>query len=446
MRILICNRGEIACRIIKSVQSMGMEAVAIYSEEDRESLHVKMADYSACIGPGDSNQSYLNMANILIVATSFRVDAIHPGYGFLSENDLFVKAIEELGIKFIGPNSNLITLMGNKINALKTVKKATNELEGQLFYEFNNLEELLKVKNNLDYPLMLKYANGGGGRGIAKVEEESQLIEAFNKVNYDASQFETNPSFYVENYIKGAKHIEVQILGDNKGNVVHFGTRDCSIQRRGQKVIEEAPAIISPQIKEKLVKASIEIASYLKYNSLGTFEYLVKGEKIYFLEMNTRLQVEHTVTEAVTNQDLVQLQIKQCLYDELPIKQEEIKIEGHALEIRVNAEDPTNNFAPSPGMITNLQLNSNPKIRYDFGYEAGMSISPYYDSLVGKIIIKDKNREQNLATMSSLVKDNIIIEGVKNNIDYTLKIIDNPTFQKNEHTINFIEERDEKTK
>lgn len=436
MRILVANRGEIACRIIKSIKELGHESVAIFSTEDRDCEHVAQADYAVCVGPSDSKMSYLNVANILVTATELGVDAIHPGYGFLSENEEFVRNVEELGIKFIGPSSESISLMGNKLNALNTMKLANPHYNLNPFYEICNSEDLVKYNDLIGLPTILKYVNGGGGKGIRIVKSQDELQSMYEMVLNEARLVEANPKILIEKYIENAKHVEVQVISDRHGNVCHLGTRDCSIQRNGQKIIEEAPAVIVKSVADTLCELSVNVVKYIGYVGVGTLEFMVQGEDIFFLEMNTRLQVEHTVTEQVTNLDLVELQIKIADNEILPFVQKDVQIIGHSIECRINAENPKFNFAPSPGKLRTLKLPNN--VRCDFGFIEGNVISPYYDSLIGKLIVTSENRDQALKDMLNALDETNIDHHTT--IDFLKVVINNEKFVDNVQTTTFISE------
>lgn len=433
MRILVANRGEIACRIIKTVQSMGHQAVAIYSRADKHSKHVKLADMSVCVGPELASESYLNMLAILTAATSLEVDAIHPGYGFLSENSNFASLCSELGIIFIGPTPAAIEVMGDKINALTIMAKASDG--NNQFIEITNSSELHLAAEAISLPLIIKYAQGGGGKGMRIVRNLYDLDTAYNLVLSEAKQAEPNPRIFAEKYIEHAKHVEVQIVADKKGEIRTLGTRDCSLQRNGQKIIEEAPATIDSQVEAKLLTTAKSIASEINYEGVGTVEFMVVDQDVYFLEMNTRLQVEHTVTEEIYGIDLVAIQIALATGSSIEDLNIPTNYEGHAIECRINAEDPSNNFMPSPGKIECLDL---PELaRYDFGFEAGDTVPPYYDSMIGKIIVSAVNR--NLAIEKSIdVLNNCKIDGIITNRKFNLKLLNNPVFKSNNHDTQYV--------
>ncbi len=433
MRILVANRAEIACRIIKAIHASGHEAVAIYSTADKDMLHVQMADLAVCVGPALGSESYLNMLGILTAATSLEVDAIHPGYGFLSENSNFARLCEELGIEFIGPNSSAIDLMGDKINALNVMAKASDG--NNQFFEITDESELFEIASKIELPLIIKYAQGGGGKGMRIIRDSKDLVDGYNLVVSEAKAAEPNPRIFAEKFIENAKHIEVQIICDKHGAIQTLGTRDCSMQRNGQKIIEEAPATISSEIESQLFEISKNIAAEIKNIGVGTVEFMVAGSKIYFLEMNTRLQVEHTVTEEIFGIDLVSAQIKIAFgahLNDLNLPTEYI---GHALECRVNAEDPSNKFMPCPGKIKTLQLPSN--ARFDFGFREGDTVPPYYDSMIGKVIVKAPNRELAIGKMVDTLSQ-IKIDGIKNNVGFNITLLEDSVFKNNEQDTQYV--------
>lgn len=436
MRILVANRGEIALRIMRSIRDLGHESVAIYSRCDADSLHVKYADISVCVGDNPSHSSYLNVPNILSAATSLGIDAVHPGYGFLSEKSDFVRLLEQLNIKFIGPNSDVIDLMGDKINAIEAMKKAGVPVASGSD-DIHNYEHLMDEVEKLGYPVIIKAAGGGGGKGLRIVEEAKDLEDSYYAVISEAKVTDPNPRVFVEKYIVDAKHIEVQILADNLGNVVHLGTRDCSMQRNNQKIIEEAPALINKDLEERMTTACVNAAKSIGYTSAGTFEFLVKDNDFYFLEMNTRLQVEHTVTEQITRVDIVAEQINAAFDLPLSFKQEDIKISRHSIECRINAEDPLYNFAPSPGKIQYLHLPGGFNIRNDFGVFSSSVIPPFYDSMIGKIIVTGTDREHAINNMRDALEE-FYIDGVKTTVGFQKMLLNNEEFTSNRYTTTFL--------
>lgn len=433
MRILVANRAEIACRIIKTIQSLGHEAVAIYSRADKNLNHVQVADMSVCVGPELASESYLNMLAILTAATSLEVDAIHPGYGFLSENSNFAKLCEELEITFIGPSSSAIEMMGDKINALNVMAKASGS--NNQFLEITSEQDLEQVAEVIKTPLIIKYAQGGGGKGMRIVRDGDDITNAYSMVLSEARQAEPNPRIFAEKFIENAKHVEVQIIADQAGEVVTLGTRDCSLQRNGQKIIEEAPAIIDSRVEQLLYEISKNISREIGYRGVGTVEFMVAGTNIYFLEMNTRLQVEHTVTEEIFGIDLVALQIKVANGELLADLDIPTSYSGHAIECRINAEDPSNKFMPCPGKIEQLDFPA--LARYDFGFKAGDTVPPFYDSMIGKIIVHEVNRE--LAIGKCLdVLENATISGIKTNRDFNITLLNDRVFIQNKHDTQYV--------
>ena len=425
-KILIANRGEIAVRIIRAARELGIETVAVYSTADKEALHTLLADEAVCIGSAKSTESYLNMNAVLSAAVLTGSEAIHPGFGFLSENSKFATMCEEVGIKFIGPSGSVMDMMGDKINARAQMIKAGVPVIPGSDGEVHSAEEALKVADRIGYPVMLKASAGGGGKGIRKVERAEDLVPAFESASTEAKAAFGNGAMYLERVIYPARHIEVQILADQFGHVVHLGERDCSLQRNNQKVLEESPSVaIGKTIREQIGSAAVRAAESVGYENAGTIEFLYdegKGE-FYFMEMNTRVQVEHPVTEFVTGIDIVKEQIKIAEGQELSVRQEDIQISGHAIECRINAENPAFNFAPSPGKITNLYLPSGGVgLRVDSAVYPGYTIPPYYDSMIAKIIVHGENRFDALMKMQRALYE-LEIDGVMTNSDFQLDLI-----------------------
>lgn len=425
-KILIANRGEIAVRIIRAARELGIETVAVYSTADKEALHTLLADEAVCIGPAKSTESYLNMNAVLSAAVLTGSEAIHPGFGFLSENSKFATMCEEVGIKFIGPSGSVMDMMGDKINARAQMIKAGVPVIPGSDGEVHSAEEALKVADRIGYPVMLKASAGGGGKGIRKVERAEDLVPAFESASTEAKVAFGNGAMYLERVIYPARHIEVQILADQFGHVVHLGERDCSLQRNNQKVLEESPSVaIGKTIRDQIGSAAVRAAESVGYENAGTIEFLYdegKGE-FYFMEMNTRVQVEHPVTEFVTGIDIVKEQIKIAEGQELSVRQEDIQISGHAIECRINAENPAFNFAPSPGKITNLYLPSGGVgLRVDSAVYPGYTIPPYYDSMIAKIIVHGENRFDALMKMQRALYE-LEIDGVMTNSDFQLDLI-----------------------
>lgn len=425
-KILIANRGEIAVRIIRAARELGIATVAIYSEADKEALHVALADEAVCVGPAKSTDSYLNMNAVLSAAIVTKAEAIHPGFGFLSENSKFATMCEEMNIKFIGPSGAVMDKMGDKINARSEMIKAKVPVipgsDGEVF----TTDEALAIADKLGYPVMLKASAGGGGKGIRKVNSHEELAPAFESASQEAQAAFGNGAMYIEKVIYPARHIEVQILGDSFGNIIHLGERDCSLQRNNQKVLEEAPSVaIGKTLRAQIGEAAVRAAQAVNYENAGTIEFLLdeKSGEFYFMEMNTRVQVEHPVTEFVTGVDIVKEQIRIAAGQELSVTQDEIKISGHAIECRINAENPKFNFAPSPGKITDLYLPSGGVgLRVDSAVYSGYTIPPYYDSMIAKIIVHGDNRFDALMKMQRALYE-LEIEGVVTNVDFQLDLI-----------------------
>ena len=425
-KILIANRGEIAVRIIRAARELGIETVAVYSTADKEALHTLLADEAVCIGPAKSTESYLNMSAVLSAAVLTGAEAIHPGFGFLSENSKFATMCEEVGIKFIGPSAKVMDLMGDKINARKQMIKAGVPVIPGSDGEVYTAEEALEIAERIGYPVMLKASAGGGGKGIRKVEKPEDLVAAFESASSEAQAAFGNGAMYMERVIYPARHIEVQILADQHGHVIHLGERDCSLQRNNQKVLEESPSIaIGKTLRNQIGSAAVRAAESVGYENAGTIEFLYdegKGE-FYFMEMNTRVQVEHPVTEFVTGVDIVKEQIRIADCQELSFTQDDIEIRGHAIECRINAENPAFNFAPSPGKISNLYLPSGGVgLRVDSAVYPGYTIPPYYDSMIAKIIVHGENRFDALMKMQRALYE-LEIDGVLTNSEFQLDLI-----------------------
>lgn len=425
-KILIANRGEIAVRIIRAARELGISTVAVYSEADKNALHTMLADQAICIGPAKSTDSYLNMKSVLSAAIVTGAQAIHPGFGFLSENSKFATMCEEMNIKFIGPSAQTKDKMGDKINARAEMIKAGVPVipgsDGEIF----SAEEARAVAERVGYPIMLKASAGGGGKGIRKVNTASELEESFSSASQEALSAFGNGAMYVEKVIYPARHIEVQILGDSQGHVIHLGERDCSLQRHNQKVLEESPSIaIGTSLRTEMGDAAVKAAKAVSYENAGTIEFLLDeaSGKFYFMEMNTRIQVEHPVTEFVTGVDLVKEQIKIAAGFPLKMQQEDITIKGHAIECRINAENPSFHFAPSPGKITDLYLPSGGVgLRVDSAVYHGYTIPPYYDSMIAKVIVHGEDRFDALMKMQRALYE-LEIEGIATNVDFQLDLI-----------------------
>jgi acetyl-CoA carboxylase biotin carboxylase subunit len=441
-KVLIANRGEIAVRVIKALRELGIKAVAIYSQADKQALHVKLADEAYDLGDPLPVNSYLNIDKIIEIAKKAKVDAIHPGYGFLSENSTFAKAVEDNNIKFIGPNYKIIELLGDKIVSKETAAKAGVPVSLSINISDYNEKILKEIEEKIGFPLMIKASKGGGGKGIRIVYDKNLLKDSLEAAQREALNAFWDRSVYVEKYFENPRHIEVQIIGDEYGNIVHLYERECSIQRRFQKIIEETPSpTIDNETREKITQAAKKIAQYVGYYNAGTVEFIVdKNNNFYFLEVNTRLQVEHPITEIATNIDIVKTQILVAMGNKLPFNQEEIKQNLHVIEARVNAEDPENNFIPSPGQVKILKFPYFVKdIRIDTYLQENSIIPPYYDSLVAKVIVWDKSRINAINKMVLALK-NFIILPIKTNKDFIIDILSHPEFiNSNIHT-NFISE------
>ncbi|MDU1442880.1 MAG: acetyl-CoA carboxylase biotin carboxylase subunit [Clostridium cochlearium] len=438
-KILIANRGEIAVRIIRACREMGIETVAVYSEIDKESLHVEMADEAICIGPPSPKDSYLNIKNILSATVLTGAEAIHPGFGFLSENSKFASMCKECNIVFIGPDSELIDKMGNKSNARRIMEEAGVAVVPGSKKPIENSQEALDLAEKIGYPVMIKASAGGGGRGIRVVKHEKELIEAINTAKKEALSAFGDDSMYMEKYIECPKHVEIQILGDNYGNIVYLGERDCSIQRRNQKILEEAPcSVITQELRNKMGEAAVRAAKYVGYKNAGTIEFLLdKHNNFYFMEMNTRIQVEHPITEFITGVDLIKEQIKIAAGMKLSFSQEDIKIQGHSIECRINAEDTLNNFMPCPGRISGLFIPGGLGIRIDSNIYDGYTIPPTYDSMIAKLIVHGRDRHEAINKMKRALGE-FLIDGIKTNIDYHMSILNNEKFISGNYDTGFI--------
>ncbi|CUU09791.1 acetyl-CoA carboxylase, biotin carboxylase subunit [Candidatus Kryptobacter tengchongensis] len=429
-KILIANRGEIALRIIRTCKELGIKTVAVYSEADRYSLHVRFADEAVCIGPGPSKESYLNIPRIIAAAEITNAEAIHPGYGFLAENAMFAEICESSGIKFIGPTPEAIEAMGDKALAKETMKKAGVPVIPGSDGVVNSLEEAREIANEIGFPIMLKAAAGGGGKGMRMVKSEDELENAWQTARAEAEAAFGNPALYIEKFIERPRHIEIQILADEHGNVIHLGERDCSIQRRHQKLVEESPSpIVTPELREAMGQAAVKGAKSVKYRNAGTIEFLVdKNGNFYFMEMNTRIQVEHPVTEMVYGIDIVREQIRIAAGEKLGIKQRQLKPNGHAIECRINAEDPFNGFRPSPGKITALHFPGGFGVRVDSHIYQEYVIPPYYDSMIAKLIVHARTRDEAIARMLRALEE-FVIEGVHTTIPFHIKLLNSPEFR-----------------
>lgn len=439
-KVLVANRGEIAVRIIQTLKEMNYKSIAIYSTADKDSLHVALADESYCIGPAASSQSYLDMDKILMVAKISNADAIHPGYGFLAENAEFVKKCEEASLKFIGPSTNLISIMGNKAVARKTVEKHGLPVIPGSDGFIEDIREGKEVANEIGYPVVVKAVSGGGGKGMRLITEEKYFNRLFKEARKEAHNSFNDDRLYIEKYITKARHIEIQVLGDGKGNIVHLYERDCSIQHNNQKMIEEAPAtILDDETRQNITDITANVMSELKYRSAGTVEYLyVESEnKFYFMEMNTRIQVEHPVSEVITGIDLVEQQIEVAFNGKLTIEQADVKRNGVAIEVRINAQDPTNNFIPSPGKIDFLHFSKGKNVRIDSHIYSGYTISPHYDAMIAKIITHGKTREDAIISMKRVLGETVIGPN-KTNLSFLSFLMNHPKYQANALDIHFL--------
>jgi acetyl-CoA carboxylase biotin carboxylase subunit len=440
-KILIANRGEIALRIIRACKELGIATVAVFSEADTQSLHVRFADEDVCIGPAKSQESYLDPKRIISAAEVTNADAVHPGYGFLAENPDFAEICESCDIKFIGPSSESIRLMGDKALAKKTMREAGVPVipgsEGVVESE----EAALSLCKNMGFPVIIKASFGGGGKGMRLANNEAELIKGYQMAKLEAQAAFGNPEVYIEKYISRPRHIEIQILGDSFGNVVHLGERDCSLQRRHQKLLEESPSpAVDASLRERMGMAAVKGAQNANYQSAGTIEFLLDGEKnFYFMEMNTRIQVEHPVTEEITDVDLIKEQIRIASGEKLGISQEDVRFRGHAIECRINAEDPAKNFMPSPGMITSFHVPGGHGIRVDTHAYAKYVIPPYYDSMIAKLIAHGKSREEAILKARRAL-DEFIIEGISTTIDFHKRILSDKRFISGQFTTALIEE------
>jgi len=438
-KILVANRGEIALRIIRTCKEMGILSVAVYSKADEESLHVKFADEAVCVGPAESKNSYLKASNILAAAEITNADAIHPGYGFLSENSKFSKMCEEHQIKFIGASSKMIEKMGNKSTAKATMKSAGVPIIPGSEGIIDNYKKALKIAKKIGYPVMLKASSGGGGKGMRSVWSENELEPAWNSARQEALSSFNDDSMYMEKLIEEPRHIEIQVVGDRYGKACHLSERDCSIQRRHQKLTEETPSpFMTEKLREKMGKAAIKAAEFIKYEGAGTVEFLVdKNRNFYFMEMNTRIQVEHPVTEQVMDFDLIREQIKVACGEPLSGKNYIPKL--HSIECRINAEDPYNGFRPSPGKITNLNIPGGHGVRLDTHVYSGYTIPPYYDSMIAKLITTAQTREEAINKMKRAL-DEFVIEGITTTIPFHRQLMDNKDYLDGNYTTKFMNE------
>ena len=438
-KILIANRGEIAVRIIRACREMGIKTVAVYSEADRDALHTLLADEAICIGPAPSAESYLNMELILTACVAMKADAIHPGFGFLSENARFAELCEKCHIRFIGPPAEVIHRMGNKSEARKTMMEAGVPVIPGSKEPVFTVEEGLKTAREVGFPVMIKASSGGGGKGMRVSYGEDDFASNFQNAQMESVKGFSDDTMYIERFVERPRHIEFQILADSFGNVVHLGERDCSIQRRHQKLLEEAPsAAISEELRERMGQAAVKAARSVHYENAGTIEFLLdKNKEFYFMEMNTRIQVEHPVTEAVTDLDLIKEQIRIAAGEPLSVTQEDIQITGHAIECRINAENPDKHFMPCPGTITDIHLPGGRGVRVDTAVYNNYTIPPNYDSMILKLIVHDKDRPSAIAKMRSALGE-LVIEGITTNVDFQYELIGDRDFEDGNVDTDFI--------
>ncbi len=440
-KILIANRGEIALRIQRACREMGIKTVVVHSEADAEAKYVKLADESVCIGPAPSAASYLNIPAIISAAEVTDAQAIHPGYGFLAENADFAERVGQSGFVFIGPRPDTIRLMGDKVSAKNAMKKAgvpvVPGMEGALPEE---PKEIIRLAREIGYPVIVKASGGGGGRGMRVVHTEAALVNAVNTTRTEAQAAFGNPMVYIEKFLERPRHVEIQIIADKHKNALYLGDRDCSMQRRHQKIIEEAPApLVNQRARVRVAERCADACRRMGYEGAGTFEFLYQDNEFYFIEMNTRLQVEHPVTELITGYDIVQMQIRAAAGEKLTIKQRDVEIEGHAIECRINAEDPYT-FTPSPGRITSLHMPGGPGIRVDSHAYAGYTVPPNYDSMIGKIIAYGATREQAIARLAIALSE-VVIEGIKTNIPLHQELLRDAAFLRGGTSIHYLEEK-----
>ena len=440
-KILIANRGEIALRVQRACRELGIRTVAVHSEADREAKYVKLADESVCIGPAPSGQSYLNVPAVISAAEVTDAQAIHPGYGFLSENADFAERVEQSGFVFIGPRAETIRMMGDKVSAKDAMRKAgvpcVPGSDGALP---DDPSEIIKIAKQIGYPVIIKAAGGGGGRGMRVVHTEAALLTSVNMTKAEAQAAFGNPMVYMEKYLEKPRHIEIQVLADQHGNAVFLGERDCSMQRRHQKILEEAPApLLNARLRDKIGERCAEACRKIKYRGAGTFEFLYENGEFYFIEMNTRLQVEHTVTEMITGIDLVQQQIFVAAGEKLKFRQKDIQLRGHAIECRLNAEDPYN-FVPSPGKINKFHMPGGPGVRIDTHAYAGYTVPPHYDSMIGKLITYGDTRDQAIARMRIALSE-MMIEGISTNIPLHADLMADAAFHLGGTSIHYLEQK-----
>ncbi len=442
-KILIANRGEIAIRIIRACRELGIGTVAVYSTADKSALHAQIADEAICIGGPRSSDSYLNTKALIAACEITGAKAIHPGFGFLSEDSSFVKLCDKCGIKWIGPNAAAMEAMGNKANAKSAMIQAGVPVVTGSDGVVESFEEAKKISAEIGYPVLVKASAGGGGRGIRRADSEEELEEALSAAKQEAIQFFGNGDVYIEKFIVNPRHVEIQIIADEHGNAVHLGERDCSCQRRNQKVLEESPSpVMTPELREKMGQAALRAAQVYGYYNAGTVEFLVdKDKNFYFMEMNARIQVEHPVTEMVTGVDLIKEQIRIAMGLPLSFKQEDIELTGHVIECRINAEDPKQNFRPCPGKIQSIHMPGGFGVRIDTAVYQGYQIPPYYDSMIAKLIVKGRNREEAITKMKVALSE-MLIEGIQTNIDFQLNLLRDKEFESGDFDIGFLNRKD----
>ncbi|MBC5779205.1 acetyl-CoA carboxylase biotin carboxylase subunit [Blautia difficilis] len=438
-KILIANRGEIAVRIIRACREMGIHTVAVYSEADRDALHTQLADEAVCIGKAQSTDSYLNMERILSATIATNAEAIHPGFGFLSENSRFVEMCEKCNVAFIGPSAEVISRMGNKSEAKNTMRRAQVPVVPGTKEPIYTVTEAQEAVKEIGFPVMIKASAGGGGKGMRVARNEQEFAKLFETAQQESVHSFSDNTMYLERFVENPRHVEVQILADKYGNVIHLGERDCSVQRRHQKMIEESPCIaIADKLRKRMGETAVRAAKAAGYESAGTIEFLLdQSGEFYFMEMNTRIQVEHPVTEFVSGVDLIKEQIRIAAGEPLSVQQKDIEIRGHAMECRINAEDPERHFMPCPGRITDLHLPGGNGIRVDTAVYNDYAIPPYYDSMIAKIIVYDKDRRSAIRKMISALGE-VAIEGVKTNVDFLYELLNQPDFQEGNITTDFI--------
>lgn len=439
-KVLIANRGEIAVRVIRACRELGIQTVAVYSEADKEALHVKLADEAYCIGPTASKDSYLNMTNLISVASHVQADAIHPGYGFLAENANFAELCAACNITFIGPDAEAITKMGDKSVAKDTMKAANVPTVPGTDGLIENVEDAVSIADEIGYPVIIKATAGGGGKGMRVAYDQEELLKAIRQAQKEAETAFGNPGVYLEKYLEEPRHVEIQIIADRQGNTIHLGERDCSIQRRHQKLVEEAPSpALSPELREEMGNAAVSAAKAVQYHGAGTVEFLLdKHGKFFFMEMNTRIQVEHPVTEMVTGIDLIKEQIMVAAGYPLSVSQEDIQMNGWAIECRINAENPAKNFMPSPGRVTGYLPPGGYGVRVDSSVYPGYQITPFYDSMVAKLIVWGKDRDEAIQRMKRALGE-FIIDGVKTTIPFHLKLLEHEAFVEGNFNTKFLE-------